>query len=152
MTTLIIGYGNPLCGDDGIGVIAAEQLDELLTGAEFPVQVIIAHQLLPEMVIDIAAAEFVLFIDAAVGDIPGEIRVAPVEPEPPGVYVGHTFTPHTLIGLAQTVGGSAPRAVLVTITGGVFDLGAPLSAPVSEVLDRVVRLCMDQVEMGAISG
>lgn len=145
MTALIIGYGNPLCGDDGIGVIAAERLDELLTRAELPVQVIVAHQLLPEMVIDIAAAELVLFIDAAVGDVPGEIRIVPVAPEPPGVYVGHTFTPHTLIGLAQTVGGSMPRAVLVTITGGVFDLGAPLSAPVSEALDWVVKLCMDQL-------
>jgi len=138
---LIIGYGNPLCGDDGIGVIAAERLEHMLIDAQIPVQVITAHQLLPEMVIELAAADFVLFIDAAVGETPGEICFAPIEAKPPGVYVGHTLTPATLIGLAQTVYGTSPAAVLVTITGGQFDLGAPLSAPVSDALPNVIQRC-----------
>jgi hydrogenase maturation protease len=75
---LIIGFGNPLRGDDGFGWHAAQRLCERLGSPD--VQVIACHQLTPELAEDIGAAERVLFIDAA-RDLPsGEIRCAPVLP------------------------------------------------------------------------
>ena len=61
---LVIGYGNTLRGDDGIGPAVAEAVAALgLPG----VRVIVAHQLTPELAADLADAQLVVFVDAAVG-------------------------------------------------------------------------------------
>src|SRR5262245_41264787 len=60
---LVIGYGNTLRGEDGIGPAVAEEVAARgLPG----VRVIVAHQLTPELAADIADARLVVFVDAAV--------------------------------------------------------------------------------------
>jgi hydrogenase maturation protease len=59
---LIIGYGNPLKSDDGLGWHAAQELSRELTPPG--VKVIRAHQLTPELAEEASTAELVLFIDA----------------------------------------------------------------------------------------
>jgi hydrogenase maturation protease len=44
--TLIIGYGNPLREDDGVGWQVA---DQLLKNSEGSIKVLTAHQLTPEL-------------------------------------------------------------------------------------------------------
>ena len=68
---LIIGFGNCLRGDDGAGCRIARKLDNYFH-QDPDVRVIGAHQLTPEMSEDIAGSEFVLFLDAAVGEHPGK--------------------------------------------------------------------------------
>ena len=58
---LIIGYGNPLRGDDGLGWRAAEQLAEIIPQSE--AEVIACHQLTPELAEPISRARLVIFID-----------------------------------------------------------------------------------------
>jgi len=62
---LVVGYGNPLRGDDGAGFNAAWllSLDPRLQGAD----VLIRQQLTPELAEDVARADLVVLIDAAVG-------------------------------------------------------------------------------------
>ncbi len=69
---VIIGYGNALRGDDGIGPLAARILAVQL--ADQPVTVIEAHQLAPEMAWIVSQAQLVVLIDAALGAPAGEIR------------------------------------------------------------------------------
>jgi len=59
---LIIGYGNPLRGDDGAGWQAAGILKERIRDER--VQVVRSHQLMPEMAEAISRARKVIFIDA----------------------------------------------------------------------------------------
>jgi len=62
---LVIGIGNPLRGDDGVGALLAEQA-ALFTAADpdGPVAVRSVQQLTPELAEELARLEAVLFIDA----------------------------------------------------------------------------------------
>src|SRR5512136_1175751 len=68
---LVVGYGNPLRGDDGAGWQAAERLEALLPPAQ--VNVLIRHQLTPELAEPSSRAELVILIDASCVDPPGQI-------------------------------------------------------------------------------
>jgi hypothetical protein len=58
---LVIGYGNELRGDDGVGPKTAMAVSEW----HFPgVKTMVCHQLTPDLAEPIAAAERVVFIDA----------------------------------------------------------------------------------------
>ena len=68
---LVIGVGNPLRGDDGLGWHAAEHLRERLV--ELHATVTSCHQLIPELAEPVSRAERVIFIDARVGPTPGTV-------------------------------------------------------------------------------
>jgi len=65
-------YGNSLRGDDNIGCHVAQMLD-CHYHDDPDVRVIDSYQLTPEMAEDVAASEFVLFLDAATGQTAGKI-------------------------------------------------------------------------------
>ena len=69
MRTLIIGIGNPLRGDDGLGWDVAGELSSELRRDD--VQVLATHQLTPELSDLVSRAELVLFIDATRSEDPG---------------------------------------------------------------------------------
>src|SRR5947199_6179560 len=75
-TALIIGYGNPLRGDDAIGQVAADALaaEAAIDGAD----AFHCHQLTPELAERIATVDLVVFVDAAAGRQPGSVIVTPV--------------------------------------------------------------------------
>lgn len=130
--TLIIGYGNSLRGDDGVGVCAAERLRE----AGF--HAIGVHQLVPELAERIAGAARVIFIDADAGLAPGEVRVTSVEAAKGGAFEHHV-TPSSLLSLAVDVYGSAPPALLVGVGGESHDFGTELSPSAQEGVKKAVR-------------
>lgn len=111
---LIIGYGNPFRGDDGVGPYVAAQLGG-----------IVVHQLVPEMAEQIAKAESVIFVDANCSLPPGQVEVQPVEEE---AILTHKSTPGALLKLAREVYGQAPQATLIAIGVTSFDLGEQLTA------------------------
>jgi hydrogenase maturation protease len=117
---LIIGYGNPLRGDDAVGYQVAESL-----GA------IAVHQLTPELMEPISRASRVVFIDAAATGIPGTVEERAVLPQPATAFTHHA-TPEALLAGARALYGSCPPATLITIAGADFELGHPLSAPVQQ--------------------
>jgi len=136
--TLIIGYGNPLRGDDAVGFLAAERLLERHHEADL--EIIACHQLTPELVDPISRAERVIFIDASVEGEPGAISVTPVEPEVAvGLGFTHFTTPAGLLAGAQSLYGKAPKATLICIAGQNFEIGDRLSAPVAAALEKLCR-------------
>src|ERR1035437_380737 len=131
--TLIVGYGNPLRGDDGLGWRVAERLH----GAD--AQVLTLQQLTPELMEPISRADRVIFIDAATGDTPGEIRQRTVEPMAAGsAAFSHFSTPEALLAGARSLYGRAAQGILITVTGADFSLSSDLSSAVSQSLDQVV--------------
>jgi hydrogenase maturation protease len=130
---LIIGYGSPLRGDDNIGCYVAHMLEQYYCEDQL-VRVLGSHQLTPEMAQDVAASEFVLFLDAAAGSEPGEIMQIAVEPQPGPLTFAHYLQPDLLLAATMELYGSAPRAELLTIVGAAFELGDRLSP---EVMRRV---------------
>jgi hydrogenase maturation protease len=126
---LIIGYGNPLRGDDAFGYRAAERIP----GA------IAVHQLTPELMDPIARADRVLFLDATTEGAPGEIRRRQVLPAAEGAAsLTHHSTPESLLAGAQSLYGRAPEAELITVTAATFALSETLSPEVEKALDSLL--------------
>jgi hydrogenase maturation protease len=136
--TLILGYGNPLRSDDGLGWRAAETLATTLSSDQ--VEVRSCHQLLPELTSAISQAETTLFIDAAIDGEPGEVRCEPVFPRLEGDRFTHQLSPAAILAWSQKLYGKCPRAFVISVAGGCFELGEKLSPAVAASLPRLTAL------------
>lgn len=124
-TILLIGYGNTLRRDDGIGI----QVAESLAATDLPgVRVQTVHQLVPELAAELAEARAVLFVDATLD--PGRIAVelTPVAAQEITDGSTHHVDPRTLLALTRAVYGRAPEAWWLTVPGQDFGFGEGLSA------------------------
>jgi len=146
--TLIIGYGNPLRGDDGFGWHAALRLRNLIHDAG--IEILAIHQLTPELMDPISRARRVIFIDAAVGEEPGKLTVAALETtgSPPPAFT-HFATPAALLEGARSLYGANPEALLITVVGLDFELGEELSEPVRLALESLARTKIRELIGGA---
>jgi hydrogenase maturation protease len=136
--TLIVGYGNPLRGDDGLGWHAAERLAVALRETE--VEIMTCHQLIPELAEPISRATLVVFIDAAQQGQAGTLSCQPITPEiSPHFAFSHYLTPRTLLAWAQELYGSCPEAVVFSVSSGSFDCGEELSPPIVSALPELIE-------------
>lgn len=129
---LLIGYGNPLRGDDGLGPYLAERLEQ---GWE----VLTPLQLMPELAEPISRASRVVFIDARVGKNAGEVICELVMPQastPPAFT--HNATPKSLLYSAQNLYGYAPPAMLITIAGASFEFDIYFSPEIDAALPQII--------------
>jgi hydrogenase maturation protease len=135
---LIVGYGNPLRGDDGLGWHAAQILADILNDEA---HILKLHQLMPELAELVSRTEFAIFIDAAVEGVPGQIISRAVVPgyRASSQPFTHQFDLPTLLACAQSLYGHCPQAVLFTITGESFGLTEEISATVSKALPLLVE-------------
>lgn len=108
---LVIGYGNTLRGDDGVGPRVAEAVEALhLPG----VRTLVCQQLSPEHAAPIALADTVIFVDAAV-DAPDEVQFRRLEPGDTSQLMAHAADPRTMLALSRDVFGHVPQAWWLTI-------------------------------------
>jgi hydrogenase maturation protease len=122
---LILGYGNPLRGDDAMGLVAAERLGGIG-----------AHQLTPELAERIAQADTVIFLDADATVAPGEISVKAVARA--DATLDHQATPAGLLRVAETVYGAKPKAWLVGMGGEGFEPREGLSPAAERAVECAV--------------
>ncbi|MBK1718014.1 hydrogenase maturation protease [Thiocystis violacea] len=138
MKTLIIGYGSPIRGDDALGPLAADRLENrsLPTGVE----VISRHILTAELVADIADKDRVIFLDAAADSAPGTVRCRRLEPDARAVStMAHFLDPRELLAWCETLYGRVPETCLVTAAGDSFDYDNYRLTPIAEAaLDRML--------------
>ena len=136
---LIIGYGNPLRGDDGFGYHAGEELQKRLID-DRGVTVLPLHQLTPELAADISRAERVVFIDAAAEGEPGKLICRDVVKASvdAGAFTHHA-TPAGLLAAAEALFASAPPAVLFSVAAESFDMSEKLTPAVARALAQVVE-------------
>lgn len=132
---LIIGYGNTLRGDDGVGPRVAEAVEKL----QLPnVRTLICQQLSPEHADPISRAETVIFVDAAV-DAPKEMQLRPLEPGETSQLMAHAADPRTMLALARDVFGHAPKAWWLTIPAVNLKFSEKLSPEAQRGCDEVVK-------------
>jgi hydrogenase maturation protease len=157
MKTLILGYGNTLRKDDGLGVYAALALASLpLPGS---VEVCTYQQLSPEISPLLAQMDHAIFIDAALastGEKPGTINTRILHPrtnQPSGIT--HHFDPETLLAMAVSLYGHAPHAMLFSVTATSFDLEEGLSSEVGAalpVLIESIKKRLFEISVSLVSG
>ncbi len=141
MKVLIIGYGNPLREDDGIGWRVIEEFNNCqLSIVNCQLETVAVHQLLPELAGDVSEAELVIFVDASVVGEPGTISVQELEPveQEMGAFTHH-FDPAGLLGYARDLYGRFPQAYLVTITAVSLGYGEGLSPTIEMLVPDVLQ-------------
>lgn len=145
---LVIGVGNPLRGDDGLGREVIQRLAPILAGED--VQLVACHQLAPELAEAVSQADRVAFIDARLEGQPGELSCQPLEPQPgQSVAFSHHLDPPALLAWTQALFGTCPQAVLFSVVGDSFGYGEGLSVPVVNTLPELLRRVREWVVQGA---
>jgi hydrogenase maturation protease len=103
------------------------------------VEILCLHQLTPELMEPLSQAEVAIFIDAAAKGEPGNLVERRVDPNTAaGAAFTHHASPEALLVGARTLYGRAPEAVMISVAGADFSLGAELSPAVSRCLGEVV--------------
>jgi len=145
---LVVGYGNPLRTDDGVGPAVAERLagDPRLAGAT----VLTGHQLTPELAFDASRASLLILVDAEDGLAPGELSVrrlaAPDGDEASGPPLTHHLDPAGLLALARELFGASPPLVMVGIGTASMELGEGLTPQVEAAVARAADAVVAVVE------
>jgi hydrogenase maturation protease len=132
---LVIGYGNPLRCDDGVGPRVVEAVEELKLPA---VRTLVCQQLSPEHAEPISRARTVVFVDAAV-DAPTEVQLRKLEPGGTTQLMAHAADPRTMLALARDVFGHAPQAWWLTIPAVKLGFGDDLSPAARRGFDKAVQ-------------
>jgi hydrogenase maturation protease len=134
---LILACGNTLRSDDGVGPKLAAWAEERFR-QEPDVRVISRQQWTPDLAVEIAAADCVLFVDSSASSPPGRVRLIPVPSRvdssaPPS----HHLKPSELLGVTRSLYGSIKsHAMLLTVGVGSTELGETFSAPVEAAIPR----------------
>ena len=114
---LLIGYGNPARGDDGIGPAAAEAVGSW----QLPhVTVDSAYQLTVEDAAAVAEHDVVLFVDASVA-ASEPFYFQPVDPAGAPGFSTHSVEPGAVMALARELFGAGAAGYVLGIRG--YDFG-----------------------------
>jgi len=123
----VIGYGNTLRRDDGIGPYVVNRLNGILKH-EKEIRTLALHQLGPDLVEELRWAKLVIFVDATTNEVDWGWQWIKVEPELRDLpYLTHYLTPQFLLGLLQSIYQQCPQTWLVSVHGQDFGFGKGLS-------------------------
>ena len=114
---LVLGFGNPGRGDDGLGPAFADYASTLGLAH---VQAETLYQLQVEDSLELSLADIVLFVDATT-EQQHAFLLCPVEPDPNPSFTSHEVTPGGLLAIAKALHGTVPDAYLLTIRGRDFN-------------------------------
>lgn len=141
MKPLVIGFGNTLRGDDGVGVAVAESL------RNSEADVVACHQLTPELAEKISRASLAVFVDCDAELAPGEVRLAKLDTE--GAFAGaliHHFDPTALLRLARELYGAAPEAYVLGIGPESCELSETLSPAAESGAAKAAGLIREMIK------
>ena len=139
---LVIGYGNTLRRDDGVGQRVAESIAALgLPGVE----ALACALLTPELAGLVARAGTVVFVDASV-EAPRRVQLRRLEPADSSRILAHAADPRTLLALARDVFGRVPQAWWLTIPIEDLGIGEELSLLARRGLELAVQEIVAQVK------
>jgi len=149
---LVLGLGNVLCGDDGLGIAAAARLERAFEAPE-GVRVADGGTLGLTLLALLESSRQVLIVDAVrTGGAPGEaVRLAGDEVPP---AVRERLSPHQ-VGVADLIDalrlrGTYPETlILLGLVPETLELGLGRSAAVEEGLPRLVERIVEEAhELG----
>ena len=138
---LIIGHGHGRRGDATVGA----EIAEMIASWHLPsVKSMSVPDLTPDLVNDIVATDYVIFVEACGGE--SCARTTQIDPIVPGFHPSRTMQsgasdcqPLSLLNLTQQLYGRTPQAWLLQVPTESFDAGEALSATAQRGYDRAVR-------------
>ncbi|WP_046061132.1 hydrogenase maturation protease [Methylotuvimicrobium alcaliphilum] len=131
---LIFGYGNLSRGDDALGPLLLEMIQERIELDS--VEILNDFQLQIEHALDLEDRNLVLFIDASVA-CNGAFDFRELEPAHDKSYTTHAMSPAAVLQVYQTIKHQTPPpCFLLSIQGEQFELGSDLSPKARKNLQR----------------
>jgi hydrogenase maturation protease len=130
---LVIGYGNTLRRDDGVGPLVAEAIEAKKLPRVWSLSL---PQLAPEHGECLSRVKAVIFVDAAI-DV-GEVKLRKLEPATSSRVTTHAVSAPTLLAIAREYFDRAPRAWMLTIPGSDFSFGEDLSPEAAKAVDKAI--------------
>ncbi len=139
---LIIGYGNTLRGDDGVGYKIAEIIEQWNLDNITSLSV---HQLTPDLAEKISQADTVIFIDAIpVTDInTAEIDIKTISINSKINNLGHHNNPEQLLSLTQAIYQKVPQAYWILVPAINFNF----SEEFSPTTQKYVTLALEEIKI-----
>jgi len=138
---LILGYGNPGRGDDGLGPAVAMAVDQL------GLPHVTAHdnyQLTIEDALDVAEHDIVWFVDATKTG-PSPYAVSALAPVGEVEFTSHIMRPQTVLAIAQQCYGKTPPAFLLGIRGYDFEFVEQLTPAATDNLGAARAMLLESV-------
>jgi hydrogenase maturation protease len=139
---LVVGCGNPLAGDDGVGAEVVRRLD---TPAHADCDFLVLPFAGIELLEVLLSAEAVLVIDAvSSGAPPGTLHLIPwptpsVASRLVSSVSSHGWGVAEALALAEALGRPLPPVTILGIETGEVRPGAPRSAAVEAAVERIVE-------------
>ncbi len=168
MNILVIGLGNPILGDDGVGWHAARQVEAQIDQRKIPIQPL-NHQpndlKLPRVEVECLSLgglslmehmigyDRVILIDSIqTGKVAvGTVECFPLEDLPEHAF-GHLSSAHdttlqNAIWVGRAMNASLPEIItIISIeTHKVYEFSEDLSQPVNDAIPSVVKIVMEQI-------
>ncbi|HEY9810742.1 MAG TPA: hydrogenase maturation protease [Halomicronema sp.] len=140
----LIGYGNDLRSDDGVG----QKIADIVSHWGVPnLESLAVPQLTPELAETLSQTDIAIFVDAYPANQNDDLQIVELKPASnPNSVIGHTSDPSTLLTLTEQLYQHTPKAWLVAIPATNFDLGETLSlltekamADALEEIDYLIR-------------
>ena len=136
-SVVVLGIGNRLMCDDGIGIRVAEQLGRENAGGN--IRYIVGETDIDYSLDEIANAEICVIIDAAyAGGEPCSVSVQDLEEVLKKSEPARTFHEYDLIR-AMKREGMARKGLLITIEAASIGFSEELSLPMKDRFDKIVQ-------------
>jgi len=149
MKTIVIGLGNPILGDDGVGWKVAEEVKKQL-----PPSLLVAIEFLSlggiSLMEHLIGYDRAILIDALASDQePGSIMTSQLS-EMPDTSAFHITSVHdtslqNALKLGKEMGADLPEQVIVVgiATNQVYDFGEELSQPVAQAVSKAAQIVIE---------
>jgi hydrogenase maturation protease len=146
MKITIVGIGQSLRGDDGIGPEAVRRWSQMQSPPTRDplIETVFSDAPGLELLEQLEGADAAIIVDAVSSDSsPGTIRVMSSIPDShwsPGEKTAHGFGVAETLALAKATGARLPeQLILIGIEGHQYALGEELSSPVRSAIPQVVE-------------
>ena len=160
---IIVGYGNPDRGDDGVAYHLLNGLIQKYSTRKEDLSVFQEEgildltpevdlwynlQLIPEIAQDLVNYEHAIFLDAHTAEIPEPILVQELTPAYKNSPFTHHLTPGSCLELAEKLYQYAPQATLMSVRGYSFDFSRELSTETRILAEQALHIIGELIQMG----
>lgn len=147
---LVIGYGNPLRRDDGVGPWLVEYVSCVIPDPFIEWRTCL--QLTPEWAEPLSRADCAIFVDATAEGHSGQVMWSrlevPDDLQSRGIV--HHLIPQGLLTAAHFLYGARPDAYLLTVTGEDFSYGQGFSPSVQAQLPLAIEYLSSAASIQAL--
>jgi hydrogenase maturation protease len=140
---LVVGYGNTLRSDDGIGQIISEKIEEL----QIPnVETLALHQLTPDLAGSFSEYRGIVFIDASEDMSQNEVQVFDLFPSEEPAQIEHAMSPQNLLRLARDLYSVNPSSCCVVIPARNFEFSEELSPLTKSSIEPAINIITAKIK------